>query len=308
MSVAVTECFCMWSDLLGFGNPFQEAQWTFRDERALENIQRLRDLSSCLYSSADPLREVALVLNDGLARIYDVPEEQADPQTFLRWLHSILTNHWQVNAIDHERGRPGLRSVLTFGERVTTWNGATTLHEMTQFSGPKPTLENRVCIYSPNELQLNLAFSKAYTIESIGSQGGLSGPALFVDETALKAIAQILTARPMKTMAISGATTNIQVSGGAFLDEVVVKFDVMRRTIGDLFLFEIHQVIAGTPAPDALMTLEFESTPISVDKRGIVTNVWKVRRYQPIDEAKPFYFDFNDYQFVTSSPFDLTEL
>lgn len=308
MSVSITECFCIWSDLLGFGNPFQEAQWTFRNERALENVQRLQDLSNCLYRSADPLREVALVLNDGLARVYDVPEEQADPQSFLRWLHSILVNHWQVNALDQERGRPGLRSVFTFGERVATWNGATTLHEMTQFSGPRPTLENRTCIYSPHELQLNLAFSKAYTIESIGSQGGISGPALFVDETALAAITKILTARPMGTMVIAGTPTEIRISSGVFLAEMMVTFDVARRTEGDLHLFEIFQATSETPAVAPLLTIEFESTPIPVDKRGILTKVWKVRRYQPIDEPEPFYFDFSDYRFAsTPGPLDLTE-
>ena len=308
MSASITECFCMWSDLLGFGNPFQDAQWTFRNKRALENVQRLRDLSHCLYSSADPLREVALVLNDGLARVYDAPGEQADPQSLLRWLHSILLNHWQVNAVDHERGRPGLRSVLTFGERVATWNGATTLHEMTQFSGTRPKLENRTCIYSPHELQMNLAFSKAYTIESVGSQGGLGGPALFVDETALAAITKILTAHPMKTMAIAEMPTDIRVSADVFLAEMKVTFDVARRTEGDLHLFEIFQVAAGVPASGPALTIEFDSTSIPVDRRGILTKVWKVRRYQPIDEPRPFYIDFADYRFTSdSSHLDLTE-
>ncbi len=299
MNVAVTECFCMWSDLLGFGNPFQEAQWTFRDERSLENVQRLRNLARCLYSSADPLREVALVLNDGLARVYDVPEEHTDSRSLLRWLHSIFVNHWQVNTIDHERGQPGLRSVLTFGERVTTWNGATTLHEMIHFSGPAPTLENRMCIYSPNELQLNLAFSKAYAIESIGSQGGLGGPALFVDEKALQAIAQILTARPMPIAHVSNGTNELQVSSGVSPSKIFT-FEVIRREHGNLHVFEVYQKIAETPASDAVITIEFERTPIPIDKRGIVTNVWKMCRYQPIDEIKPFYFDFNDYKWGES--------
>ncbi|GGZ71948.1 hypothetical protein GCM10008101_27730 [Lysobacter xinjiangensis] len=300
MSVAVIECFCMWSDLLGFGDPFQEANWTFSDERALENIERLRDLSNCLYTSAAPLREVALVLNDGLARIYDVQGNAEDAQMFLWWVHSILTNHWQVNAIDRERGRPGLRSLLTFGERVATWKGATTLHEMMQFGGPKPRLENRTCIYSPDEFQLNLAFSKAYTIESIGSKGGLTGPALFIDETALQAVTRVLTDRPINSATVSHAP-KVSSCPDPPLGDTAVTFQIVRKTIGNVSLFEVYRAKSGVPEPEALLALELDSSPIHINKRGIVTDVWKVRRYQPIDEPRPFYFDFNDYRFAKSN-------
>lgn len=289
MGHTITECFCMWSDLLGFGEAFQEGNWTFAHPATLRNAERLRDLTTCFYTSADPLHEVALVLNDGLARVYDMPADRADPQLFLRWFHTILFNHWHVNTIDHEAGRPGLRSVLTFGERMITWRGPTTLHERLQYSGPRPKLDDRICIYSPDEFQLNLAFSKAYLIEGLGSRAGLVGPALFIDEEALDKIECTLTSQPKEIVAWSGFEAYVS----------PVTYEITRSVQGDVFVFEIVQSMPGR-ARTGSFTIEFEAAPFPVETRGIKTRVWKVRRYQPIDEEKPFFFDFTVYRWGRS--------
>jgi hypothetical protein len=146
-------------------------------ESTKKNIDRLRRLEHSLHRSNDPRKEVAFVLNDGLARVYDLPRIGIESFEFLFWFHFAISNHWIVNAADMQYGSPGMRSVLTFGERIGSWRGNTIYGD--HFLGDtrsKKIADQKICIYSSDEFQLNLAFSKAYIIETEGSKAGLSGP------------------------------------------------------------------------------------------------------------------------------------
>lgn len=294
-SETTVSCFCIWSDLLGFGSAFQEGDWSFGNAQARKNIERLRILESSLYTSNDPRKEVALVLNDGLARVYDLPTPGQQATEFLWWLHSALSNHWSVNAADAQRKWPGMRSVISFGERVVSLPNQKTWGD--HFLGNtelKRIADHKVCIYSPAEFQLNLAFSKAYIIESYGSKAGLAGPGLFIDEAALNAIQKYLTGTSFDFIRHTDTT---EIPGGGVLNfEVIqVAYAVQLRESDEHFLFE---VVRKEPQQNFLMiAIEFESKPIEFSERGIRTRLFKVKRYKPIDEQEPFYFDFENYAF-----------
>lgn len=298
MTVPVIECFCMWSDLLGFGNAFQEGNWSFQNDIAEKNIARLQRLESSLYTSNDPSKEVALVLNDGLARIYDLPKLESESSQFLWWLHLAIANHWLVNANDQQFGNPGLRSVLTFGERVRTWRGSKSWgdHHLIGSSEMKLFANKKICIYSPEEFQLNLAFSKAYIIDSLGKKGGLAGPGLYVDVEALVAIENFLTSQPHNRLCLGGIE---KISSGALLNFSMnsVSYRIEKTLTNNAYRYEIFCGTIECGQQHQVMAVEFLPEPIAITYRGIDTSMWRVKRYQPIDEEESFYFDFEDFRF-----------
>lgn len=297
MTIPVIECFCMWSDLLGFGNAFQDGKWSFQNDIAVKNVARLQRLENSLYTSNDPSKEVAMVLNDGLARVYDLPEPDDESNQFLWWLHSAISNHWIVNADDQQLGNPGLRSVLTFGERVRTWRGNKSWGD--HFIGStemKLVADKKICIYSPEEFQLNLAFSKAYIIESLGKKGNLAGSALYIDTEALEAIQHYLTSQPRNLLCFDEVK---EISDGALLSFAMnpVSYRIDKTHSNNTYRYEIFRIATERNQPVQVMAIEFLPESIAISHRGIETSLWRVKRYQPIDEAEPFYFDFDDFRF-----------
>lgn len=290
----------MWSDLLGFGNAFQDAGWSFQNDTALKNISRLQRLENSLCTSNDPSKEVALVLNDGLARVYDLPDPDDESNQFLWWLHSAISNHWIVNASDQETGNPGLRSVLTFGDRVRTWRGNKSWGD--HFIGStamKSIADRKICIYSPEEFQLNLAFSKAYIIESLGKKGGLAGSALYIDSEALLAIERYLTSQPRNLLCFAEAK---KIPNGALVSFAMnaVSYRIEKTHSHNAYRYEIFRGATECGQGVQVMALEFLPEPTAISHRGINTLLWCVKRYQPIDEEESFYFDFSDFRFQPS--------
>lgn len=62
-------CFCMWSDLLGFGKQFVEADWKIDKKLARKVYNRLVAAHSAALYYSMPI-EKSLILNDGIAKVY----------------------------------------------------------------------------------------------------------------------------------------------------------------------------------------------------------------------------------------------
>lgn len=311
----------MWSDLLGFGSAFEKGKWTFESQDALRNVSRLQLLSNSFYVSNFPFKEIAFVINDGLARVFDFPKPEYDANALLWWLSSTISNHWIVNAHDSEYGNPGMRSVLCFGERVQTWRGNTTLGDLvlgnTKF---KRTADKKIIIYSPEEFQLNLAFTKAYILESLGSKHGLTGPCLFFDNDVLDAIENYLTFGKRNLLEIDEieVVTELPEPFESSTPEsstplmVQVKFRVKREVNHGIFRYEIFRELSDeelrirnrSEREIQVMAIEFNKEPIVISHRGIIASLWRVIRFNPIDEEVPFYFDFEDYSFRPPETFE----
>ncbi len=295
-SESIIKCFCIWSDLLGFGQAFEDGKWSFSDEATKKNIERLKRLEHSIHSSNAPEKEVAFILNDGLARVYDLPKPVLEASAFLWWFHTTLSNHWMVNSVDIQNNHPGMRSVLSFGERLSSWKGNKTYGD--HFYGDskyKREADKKICIYSPEEFQLNLAFSKAYIIESGGSKAGLVGPAIFVDIVVLDEIEKYLTNGFHDYLYPTGSTMIDKNHGELHYEEIKVSYVVHRKNIGNVFEFEIYRILKKQKIQ--ILSIEFDSCSINFSKRGLNTKLFKVLKYNPIDEQKPFYFDFDNYGF-----------
>ena len=75
---------------------------------------------------------------------------------------------------------------MSYGERVLLGEDIQSLSDYMSGSAEAHTrFGKKVCVYSPKEFQLNLAFSRAYIIESGGKRVGLEHPSLYVDGAAL---------------------------------------------------------------------------------------------------------------------------
>jgi hypothetical protein len=275
---SVIDCFCIWSDLLGFGRSFELGGWSLSSEEVQRTAKRVSVIEDLLFRSNSPLEEFVLILNDGLARNYDFPPITAGHMTgaFL-WLHSALINHWQINAIERQDGNPGMRSVLCVGQRMELREpGRLALSQMLVAEERKDEFCDRTIVYSPSQFQMNLAFSKAYLIESLGSKGGLTGPGLFIEEDAL--------------LGLIGICACEQIPGSSRL---LYKNEFTQSR--DCQVFSIRGEVNSSR--EFRLEIKFDPNPVEVQHRGIITKMWRVAQYNPPDEDESFWFDFGSYLF-----------
>jgi hypothetical protein len=110
------------------------------------------------------------------------------------WLHGIWFCHYRANLLEKKHHQPGIRTVLVAGSRIAFSLGDKSTSQLILARRPnldpedlpwmyKKEFLSRTAFYMPWEFQMNLAFAKAYSLEALGSRGGLSGPRFFVDNT-----------------------------------------------------------------------------------------------------------------------------
>ena len=94
---------------------------------------------------------------------------------------------------DVANGFVGARGVMSYGERVLLGEESQSLSDyMSGSAEAHARFGKKVCVYSPKEFQLNLAFSRAYIIESGGKGVGLEHPSLYVDAVSLDALESLV--------------------------------------------------------------------------------------------------------------------
>lgn len=175
----IMDCVCCWYDLLGFGAPFINAKWNLHNKEAECSIKRVigeADYFSGFYSSSYAKK---LHINDGIISNYDVDRNVPDSlKGLLLFLEAILTDFDALNTVDQRNGFPGVRGVITLGQRV--------VYDTTNISHLINT-DTDMC-YHPREFQMNTAFSKAFIVEESGSRAGIVGPSLYLDQELLQLI------------------------------------------------------------------------------------------------------------------------
>jgi len=276
------ECLCLWSDLLGFGAAFERGNWALDSEDIQGAAARIARIERFVFRSNSPAHEYVLVLNDGIARSLDLPPAESRAlRGLLQWLQSALTNHWQINAFEQDNGQPGMRSVLCVGQRMGLRDATkTTLSQVFAGENAAIALAGDISVYSPLQFQLNLAFSKAYIIEGLGKAKGLGGPALFVEGAAIVGLNQLINASEESTDP----------------DRILVESSIQARDDALVFLVTVsHRGIQKES-----LAIEFDAQGIDVNHRGIVAEMYRVVRFNPLDEGSEFWFDFTDYQYDQS--------
>lgn len=187
----INESFCLWSDLLGYGSNFYKSNWDITSELSLVNIRRIENLQPVWLRVNNPFHEALFTLNDGLVRNFDITREHYP--VILDWLVNVIYTFDLINRLDSQSGHPGLRGVLAYGQRVkyidSNYIGR---GEFIQTSSTRKEMFNKnIVVYSPSELQMNTAFSKAYIIEGSGSSMGVSGNNLYIDLEVINKIVEI---------------------------------------------------------------------------------------------------------------------
>lgn len=272
-----TPCFCMWSDLLGFSNIFVKTNWELSKSQMEEIYSRLEAAhSSVLYYSTPFERD--LILNDGIAKVFHPKSKLEDCNNILSvsmFIRSCVELHMSISATEHEKGLPGCRSVLAFGENIEYLTEEVRFDDYV-FNYSKPegseisdiarSIGNPIVIYNPKELQMNTAFSKAYILESGGTKSGLPGNFMYIDKSVIDAIGRYSRNKGYHPIWIENEY-------GLNFMVPYMKGDLSRVVLG--FCFDKHII-----------------QPQNVIYK---TEVYKLLRYYPWDElTDDFYFDVNN--------------
>lgn len=177
--------FCAWIDLLGYGAAFYKSDWDLHAQEAINNLYRIKKLEPILHSISNPFCETLFSMNDGIIRNFDIP--QNDALMIMQWLVDVLLKFKLLNDWDISNGFYGSRGVVTFGMRAQYRDYDTIgKGDLIQTSPQRREEYNKTkIIYTPNEMQMNTAFSKAYIIESGGSSKGLLKNRIHLDEKML---------------------------------------------------------------------------------------------------------------------------
>ena len=283
MTTPTTDCFCCWSDFLGFGDSFEKGGWTFASEVCQENIHRLKSIWESYHDPSSAPDDVALFLNDGMARVFDITEQTRDPKRILRWLVFACIYHMASSRTDGANGFAGARGVLSYGERVLLGEETKSLSDyLIGTADAKGQFSRRVCVYSPKEFQLNLAFSRAYIIESSGKSAGLEHPSLYVDAAALNALEALVNNAAFEDLEgqdfdSSGIPNRIVPLKRLYKVERYRDQNALRK-------FSVSPSIGNGFRPFVELTFAVPGIPFS--KRGIVTTLHRLEELVADSEFK----------------------
>jgi hypothetical protein len=206
---------CAYSDLLGFGSCLDNLGWDIlKTEFHHKTIRRLQYFIEKARKIGGR-KSTCFALNDCLSINYDLPEKEPVHLPEIWWfLLSLVRTHLYLNKIDKMMDFPGVRTVWAAGQRLIdpAWiEGLSTEPRGQDISHPKGVYwiargpsaiaeckkeQKRIATYTPREFQLNLAFSKAYALDEGGTDIGLEGPYLFVDESLIMILCNSVEGQP----------------------------------------------------------------------------------------------------------------
>ena len=168
----IIPCLCSWFDLLGYGKPFVDSKWDLSDEKCHNNFRRIEQVSHIFTTgwATHPVG-VRLSINDGYACTIDIGEDAKEISDTYTFLEGALQDFLAISEIDKREGNPGIRGVITIGERFSHALG----NEAVIATG-------KTVSYFPSEFQMNTSFSKASIMEESGSRAGIIGSNLYIDK------------------------------------------------------------------------------------------------------------------------------
>ncbi len=185
---------CFWSDLLGFGNDFYKNQWNLDHELKNKIFKRLRNAHKEFLINTIPLIETSMVLNDGLVKVCNVDSRSANhPDIIGLYIRGCINTHIRINKIEKDSNLPGCRSILTFGESIDYILDNVTIDDyVANYTKKNPNglseiakTNNDIVVYNPSPFQMNTAFSKSFILDSLGSQYGIKGNNLYIEQSVI---------------------------------------------------------------------------------------------------------------------------
>lgn len=259
--------FCMWSDLLGFGNIYAENNWKLNSRQIRRVYNRLVAAhSSVLYYSSPDERN--LILNDGIAKVY-VPDDSIfgnrEISLIAMYFRHCIELHMTINQTEKANGYLGCRSVMAFGDCIEylaeeikfddyvfnyTKPKGQTISSIAQENG------NPTVIYNPKELQMNTAFSKAYILEGGKFDNDSVKNNMYIDQSAIDAV--------------------INYSKRRGYIHVWQEIDDELRLLIPYDKDNLNEVVIG---------FAFDKNVFTTEVKGYSTKVYKLLKFFPYDES-----------------------
>ena len=267
---------CAWSDLLGFGSHFTKNNWKLSKKEWQKVTNRL-DLFYKIHSRYfSDLNGFMFVLNDGVIKTHFLKKVSRENSINILhgielWIRNIVMAHIVIFKEESSNNYPGARTVIAFGEKSEySFTEARIDDFVLNYTRPTDGLSNiaqgtgnPIIISNPKELQMNTALAKAYILDEMGSKKDIGGSSLYIDESVLIFITQLVKMSNSITINISHTEE------------------------GKLISFEYIEKFTRPWLFGLLIDKE-----INIDEEIIKTNVYKIKAYYPNDEhPKEFRFE-----------------
>lgn len=189
----VKNCISGWIDICGFGSALERSKWDLvqLQKNGLLNLLSLvyQRVAHPFWVGVDPMPyETILVINDGVARTIDLDQPlYTDARLLIFYLREIIWAHSNLIKLTSEYGY-GVRTILAGGERVQyspdSFTGHSLLqHDENNISEFGKALLAKNFLHNPIEFQMNTAFAKAYSIDSLGSKKGFEVNHLYIESS-----------------------------------------------------------------------------------------------------------------------------
>jgi hypothetical protein len=188
-------CISTWMDICGFGQCLEKALWSLEKLQKIGTVNVLSEVyqrvGHPLWIGVDPEPyENVLIINDGIARTVDLPAQcYASATQALFYVRDLVLGHLSLLRLTSHHDL-GVRTVLAGGERIQysppTFTGNSVLYHGDNPSEYGKKLLEKNFLYNPAEFQMNTAFSKAYSIDSMGSKKGFKVNGFFIEQIFFK--------------------------------------------------------------------------------------------------------------------------
>ena len=176
----IGDCIASWTDICGFGNLLEKNKWDLHNLQKNNIVHLLSEMhviaGTSKLTNIDPLpNEKIIVLNDGIAGTIDLHHiEKLHAHIFLFYFRDLLLTHHQLLRLT-KLFSVGVRTILAGGQRVQYSSTSTTGHSSLYYDEESISEFGKMFlkttfVYNPAEFQMNTAFAKAFTIDSLGSK------------------------------------------------------------------------------------------------------------------------------------------
>lgn len=194
----VSNCISSWTDICGFGDLLENNNWNLNKLQDAGVVILLNEVYTVagrpLLINPDPLpNDKIIVLNDGVARTIDLThKDKLDSYIFLMFLRDLVFTHYFLLETT-KRYKVGVRTILAGGERIQYSPISTTGHSILSYDKEKISnfgkqLLNTTFVYNPAEFQMNTAFAKAFTIDSLGTKKNIKINGFYIEDDFIKQI------------------------------------------------------------------------------------------------------------------------
>lgn len=297
----IQRSFAVWSDLLGFGKKFVDADW--RPEPDVWNTQAKRASNAyriqCANVHMGSGESYMLLLNDGMVRSLTWKEKYRAIDLGM-WLKSAVFAHSHIYNSEKSLGLPGPRTIISSG-----WIAEHSFDEVRfddlvlNYTRQKPGLSkiaqqtgNPILAANPSHLQLNTAFSRAFLLDEAGSSAGISGANIYIDQAFIDAVIEEFDNKE-GIRVNNWLRENDRVFSVEFLtendspitqDEILTLNSWLERQE----LIDYMRKNGKDPFPSRRQLWAFgfllEKQPIEVNLTNLKTKVYRVEGYFPNDE------------------------